>query len=82
MSNRYTPAPVPTQPEELSSYLQDELRRVSETINNIAAGNLDVSHVAPDKPREGDIRYADGTDWNPGTGSGVYVYGGSSWIKL
>ena len=39
------------------------------------------------KPRQGDIRYADGVNWNPGgTGEGIYAYlnnsGSPDWTKL
>ena len=55
---------------------------MSATINNIADGHFDVSNAAPDKPRTGDIRYADGTDWNPGSGEGIYFYNGTAWVNL
>ena len=34
------------------------------------------------KPRNGDIRYADGTNWNPGSGEGIYAYTNDAWAKL
>jgi hypothetical protein len=44
---------------------------------------LEQTNVAPDKPRNGDIRYADGTNWNPGgTGEGIYAYTNGAWAKL
>lgn len=56
---------------------------MSEVITNIADGNYDVTYVAPAKPRQGDIRFADGTDWNPGSGEGLYIYlSAGSWSKL
>ena len=81
---RYTPAPVPDKVEDIPTYLRKEFDRMSATINNIADGHFDVSNVAPDKPRTGDIRYADGTNWNPGsTGEGVYIYlSTGAWSKL
>jgi hypothetical protein len=84
VSNRYTPLPVSSNTEQLPRYLQDELRRLSEIINNISDGHFDVSHSEPDKPRTGDIRYADGSDWNPGsTGEGLYIYlSTGAWSKL
>lgn len=39
-------------------------------------------NVAPDKPRDGLIAKADGTNWNPGSGEGVYCYYGGSWHLL
>ena len=81
---RYTPAPVPDKTEDIPTYLRQEFDRMSATINNIADGHFDVSNVAPDKPRTGDIRYADGSNWNPGsTGEGVYIYlSTGAWSKL
>lgn len=35
---------------------------------------MKVHHVAPKKPRKGQVVYADGTNWNPGSGEGLYVY--------
>jgi len=86
VSIRYTKNPVPSKPEDLSAYLQSELDRISAVIGNIADGHIDVTNVVPDKPREGDIRYADGTNWNPGNGKGLYYYeyhsGGSHWHHI
>ena len=42
----------------------------------------EVLHVAPPKVKVGMIRYADGTDWNPGSGEGAYVYTSAGWSKL
>ena len=39
-------------------------------------------HVEPYRPRVGSLVYADGTDWDPGSGEGVYVYTGSAWVAL
>ncbi len=36
----------------------------------------------PDKPETGMLVLADGTDWNPGSGSGIYYYTGATWTKL
>ena len=84
MSIRFTKSPVPSKAEELSAYLQAELDKISAVINNIADGHFDVSNVEPSKPRTGDIRYADGSNWNPGsTGEGVYIYlSTGAWSKL
>lgn len=84
MSSRYTPLPVPTKPEDIPAYLQEELKRISIATNNLADGHLDKTHVEPSKPRDGDIRYADGTNWNPGNGENFYWYHGddASWHKF
>ena len=72
MSSRYTPLPVPTKPEDIPAYLQEELKRISITTNNLADGNVEKVYVEPPKPRAGDKRYADGTNWNPGQGENLY----------
>jgi len=83
MSIRYTKSPVPSNPEDIPAYLQSELDKISAIVRNIAEGHFDVSNVAPSKPRAGDVRYADGSDWNPGSGEGVYVnLSTGAWSKL
>jgi hypothetical protein len=90
---RFNPNPAPVTPEQLPDYLFNELNRLGEIIFNQNLFRLEPTHVAPgtttigvfkDKPRAGDIRYADGSDWNPGgTGEGIYFFNSSdAWVKL
>ncbi|HEX6824743.1 MAG TPA: hypothetical protein VF077_00390 [Nitrospiraceae bacterium] len=37
---------------------------------------------APKKIVEGTMRIADGVNWNPGAGAGIYEYRGGVWHKL
>ena len=40
-------------------------------------------YVISELKRLGDVRYADGTDWNPVSGGeGIYFYNGTLWVKL
>ena len=78
----YSPATPPSDQSELPRYLYDELLKIQAAIQSLADGHLDVSYAAPSKPRDGDIRYADGTTWNPGSGKGMYRYNGSTWTLL
>lgn len=78
----YAPGNIPNDLEGLGRYLQDELYRIQATFQALAAGHIDMTYVAPDKPREGDIRLADGTDWDPGSGQGLYCYYNGVWNKL
>jgi len=71
---RYTPGDVPADAAALPRFLMDELTRLRDVISAIADGQLDTTSVAPTKPRKGMIRYADGTNWNPGSGEGLYLY--------
>ena len=89
--NRWTPNPAPVNNDQLSDYLFHELNRLSDIIFNLDVFRLEPTHVEPKneggedrgKPRNGDIRYADGTNWNPGgTGEGIYAYINGAWAKL
>ena len=83
MSIRYAKSPVPSNPEDIPAYLQSELDKISAVITNIAEGHFDVSNVEPTKKRAGDVRYADGSGWNPGSGEGLYLYlSTGAWSKL
>jgi hypothetical protein len=53
----------------------DAMRRTSEFL-------MEELHVEPAKPRLGMVVYADGSDWNPGYGAGLYVYGDGYWAPL
>lgn len=75
----YTPGIAPIDSAQLQRYVYDELLKASAAIQALAAGHLEQSYAAPLKPRDGDIRYADGTQWNPGAGAGVYWFDGSAW---
>tara|TARA_R110002051_G_scaffold48780_1_gene95762 strand:- start:62 stop:355 length:294 start_codon:yes stop_codon:yes gene_type:complete len=85
--NRWTPNPAPVSNENLSDYLFHELNRLSDIIFNLDVMRLEQTNTVggPAKPRDGDIRYADGANWNPGSGQGIYVYiddGTPAWEKL
>ena len=83
--NRWSPNPAPVSPEQLPDYLFNELNRVGDIIFNIDTMRLEQTNVEPSKARDGDIRYADGTNWNPGSGRGIYVYiddASPAWEKL
>lgn len=78
----YVVSPMPERVEDLSRWLQQELALVSATLDIALARQVEFLNVAPSKPREGDVRGADGTNWNPGAGKGVYVYYTGAWRLL
>jgi hypothetical protein len=77
----YYPSSVP---EGLDRELAEWLRREFLAIfqGQEAFWDIPITTVAPERAREGMMRYADGTAWNPGGGKGVYVYNGTVWTKL
>ena len=79
----YFPQNPPSDPAKLPEYLRNEFRRIQQVmLSDQKAVRLTVLHAQPDKYAEGDVVYADGTDWNPGSGKGVYRYSGSAWVFL
>lgn len=76
------PTGIATIPD-LVKFVRDMELRTATAIQALASGHLDPLHKAPVKPRPGDIRYADGTDWNPGSGEGIYRYSiAGAWVFL
>lgn len=80
---QYIPeAPPVTIDAELQEYLMRELGRVGDAVQRATEIVLDPTNVAPTKPEEGTILYADGTNFDPGSGEGVYAYINGAWVKL
>ena len=80
----YEPGPLPLDNEDLGIYIVTELKRLGDIIFNQATFRLERTHAAPEKPRGGDVRYADGTNWDPGSGEGIYFFkeSTSAWVQL
>lgn len=69
--------------------LSDEIQGKYPFFPKITVRQLEVEYVefkiwntAPDKPRQGRCYYADGTNWNPGSGEGLYLYTSGGYSKL
>lgn len=78
----YSPNAVPTDLKEIPRFLAEELQRLANELYASPARTIEFLDVAPAKPREGMLYGADGTNWNPGSGKGVYCYYGAAWTKL
>lgn len=78
----YSPSHLPGDKD--AKFLLEFLRREFSSIAQGLEGMnyLPPQHSEPAKAREGQLVFADGTDWNPGTGKGVYVYQDAGWVKL
>jgi len=76
------PSEVKT-PEGLAilDWVRREFDANTRRLNEPSESRYTILYEEPGKPREGQVVYADGTDWNPGQGAGVYVYSGSAWTK-
>lgn len=79
----YRPSNVPADPAQLPGFLRQELQQLSQSIEAPDfVLSLATSHSPPAKLRDGMTVLADGTDWNPGSGAGVYTYYAAAWHKL
>lgn len=68
---------------DLSTYLDNELRKIAEAFQAAQPLlKLSVSYAPPEKVADGFVALADGTNWNPGGGAGFYGYRGGAWRKL
>lgn len=80
------PSYVPSEPpdnSDIARYLRDELFKIAGAMSLLSDGYVPVTTVAPSKPRDGMVKLADGTNWNPtGAGQGVYCYYGAAWHLL
>lgn len=77
----HIPSP-PENQESLSIYLDDSFQEVESSLSEIADGLHEVLNVAPSKPQVGQEVYADGTNFNPGSGEGLYIYKSTGWAFI
>lgn len=67
-------------PPDAPAWIVSELRKLQEAINGPVDGVVfRTLYAEPRKLQEGLAVKADGTTWNPGSGSGAYQYRGGSW---
>ena len=71
----YFARPLPDNP-----VIQREFQKIAEAF--LTVHQHDVLHAAPENPRQGLVVFADGTDWDPGSGEGLYEYLSTGWSKL
>jgi hypothetical protein len=62
--------------------LREELRRIEVSFGALDNLTLPALAAEPTRIRNGMIVYADGSNWNPGSGEGFYGREGGAWVKL
>lgn len=77
----YIPRQPPSDPAQLPGFLRDELNNIARSTTTDTV-RLKPLAVALAKPRDGDVVFADGTNWNPGSGRGPYCYSSGVWVRL
>lgn len=68
----------------LAQRLQELSLEIERAINENDSLKLVELHVVPEKLESGRLYFADGADWDPGSGRGVYCYdsSGPTWRLL
>jgi len=69
-------------PETATRELRVRMVELAVAVLEIQHSFFTTTHVAPARPRDGMIRRADGTDWDPGDGEGLYQRLSGTWEKL
>ena len=77
----YVRTQYPVLDEGIKRYIQDELQRIESSIRSLALASIQVTEDPPEQPVKGMVRYAI-SPWNPGSGDGLYIYNGTSWVLV
>jgi len=72
---------IPSDLPSLIRYVLTELRRISSAISTVS-NPVPTLNVEPEKLIEGTMAIADGTDWDPGSGNGLYIYMNAAWVFI
>lgn len=79
----YRPRNVPTSPADLPAFLSQEMLNLQKALSGPEDIRMyNVLHAPPEKTIRGMDVYADGVDWNPGSGEGRYYFNGTVWKFL
>ena len=74
--------PAELTPDSVAKWVEENFLTLARAMAEQSEVELRPIYAPPSNPREGMIVYADGTEWNPGSGKGVYVFTGAAWSKL
>ena len=77
----YVRTQYPVLDEGIKRYIQDELQRIESSVRSLALASIQVTEDPPEQPVKGMVRYAV-SPWNPGSGDGLYIYNGTTWVLV
>jgi len=77
----YVRTQYPVLDEGIKRYIQDELQRIETSLRSLSQASIQVTENPPAEPVKGMVRYAV-SPWNPGSGDGLYVYNGTTWVLV
>jgi len=61
---------------EVTEWIRRELQKISDAFE---APDVPILYLEPTKPRDGQLVRADGVEWNPGSGRGLYIFDEALW---
>lgn len=68
---------------DLRNWISNELVRVANAFTTESqTTTIPVLTAAPAKPQIGQIVFADGSNWNPNSGRGLYYYDTGGWVHI
>ncbi len=84
MPKYQAPSTAPENAKEFQLWLLDELRHIADSASELETDTVVLKqwNAVPDKLYDGLVAYADGTNWNPGSGEGYYGYYAAAWHFL
>jgi hypothetical protein len=83
----YRPSTMPAfgSLDEVRDWVENELWQIAKQGGESGEATgawLQPVHAEPEKPRDGMVAYADGDDWDPHSGVGLYARIEGIWVKL
>lgn len=80
----YRPTPAPFGLEAMRAWALEQFGRIADLLPMPEVRGLHLQPLAAEPARiaDGDLVYADGSNWNPGSGAGVYCRISGAWVKL
>ena len=78
------PATAPTEQLAFRAWVLDELSTISTSFSEVETDTVILKqwNAEPAKLYDGLLAYADGSNWNPGSGEGLYSYYNAAWKFL
>ncbi len=73
---------IPTEEKLLPKYLLTVAQELEDAIRQLQQSFEDPIHVTLTKKIAGQITWADGSNWDPGDGEGLYQTDGTNWRRL
>lgn len=80
----YKPTATPSSTSGLRAWIAGQLREIANALHAPTVVSLTFAELAaePERYADGDVVFADGTNWNPGSGAGLYERRSGAWEKL